>query len=177
MKLRFIVRVLLITALVLLPLVAEAINPRPICQVCRRYIDKSPQACSAFILLGGRHPKTIAACSLFCLFEQLEDYKSEPETYSVIDYATINDDFVQQLNAEQAVFLFSADGDAERSHEPYFFAFANAEHAKAAQADLSGEILKWDEVMQRCTELAAEWEPEQKDEQDSPIPPRRHGQH
>lgn len=170
MKLRIISRMLLISAIVLLPLIASALDPRPICQVCRRYIDKSPQACSAFIMLGGKHPRNIEACSLFCLFEQLEKYESEPESYSVTNYSTINDEYVQQLSAKQAVFLFDAEGDNDLSQEPHIFAFSNEENAKAAQEELGGEILKWAEVKERCTKLAAEWEPKKAKERESGIP-------
>ena len=166
-------RSLLICVIMLMPLISSALDQRPLCPVCRRYADKSPQSCTALLLLGGRHPKQITACSLFCLFETLEQYEAEPELITIANYDTVGDDFVQQLNVIQATYLFEAKGDPELSHEPYIYAFANKDAAKAAQKELGGELLEWEAVRQRCIKLAANWEPEREDDKDSDIPYRR----
>ena len=175
MKLKLIANLILTAAVLLIPLASSALDQRPLCQVCRRYIDTSPQACSAFILLGGRHPKSIQACSLFCLFEQLEQYESEPETIMIVNYETLEDEFVQQLNTKQAAYLFGVDAvEDELCNEPAVFAFPTKDAAKQAQAELGGELLEWAEVEARCVKLAAMWEPGTTNDEPSSIPHRRH---
>lgn len=173
---RITIRTLVICLAVLLPLVAAALEPRLLCPTCQRYVDKSPQGCYARILLGGKHPKSVGACSLFCLFERLEDFKSKPEVITIVSYPTFHEDIVQRINVTQAVFLYDAkaDGNEDLCHEPYIYAFPDEQLAKDAQAKLGGELLKWDAVQERCEKLAADWEPDTPDEEPSPIPHRSH---
>lgn len=152
----------------LLPGGALAGTERPLCPVCRRYLDTSPQACNAFILLGGRHEKSINACSMLCLHEQLAKYESEPEHILINDYNTVGTDFVLQLNVIQAYFVFDAKGDDDLSNAPFVYAFRKEEDARALMKERGGELMEWDELAPRCVELAEEWEREKPQYRHSP---------
>jgi hypothetical protein len=141
---------------------AQALDTRPLCEVCRRYTDTAPCRIQAVIEIG-KHKKGLDVCSVFCLCERLEDYEQEP-LYSIVrDYATYGGDDQRMLRAEHATYLYDASGDEQQSHEPYTYAFGSEEEAGAHQSELGGEIMDWSSVFESCTELAGEWEPEDHD--------------
>jgi nitrous oxide reductase accessory protein NosL len=152
----------------LLPGTALAVTERPLCPVCRRYIDTSPQACSAHMLLCGKHRKTITVCSVLCLHEKLAEYGSAPEFITVADFSTLEDEYVQQLNVVQAHFVFDAEGDESLSQAPFTYAFRNKDDARELADKRGGEVIGWDELTVRCTELAEEWEREKPQHRHSP---------
>ncbi|GEM_PF-2516134 len=157
----------LVTALLLLaallPLNAEpaaALNPRPICQVCRRFTDTSPGRAQAAVKID-RHTKTLDGCSLFCLLEQLEDYENEPIWIQVLDYPSFGTDEQLVLRAKHAVYLYDAEsGDVEKTQLPFIYAFASEDDAEGYQDELGGELLEWEQVLEQVLELTDEWEPD-----------------
>jgi hypothetical protein len=158
---RLAVLLLLLTAA--LPLSAGpagALNPRPICEVCRRYTDTSPGRAQAAVKID-RHTKTLDSCSLFCLLEQLEDYEDEPLWIQVMDYPSFDTDQQLVLRNTQAQYLYDADsGSVEKTHLPFIYAFSSEDTAADYQDELGGELLEWDEVLEQVLELTEEWEPD-----------------
>ena len=141
--------------------VTQALDVRPLCEVCRRYTDTAPSRVQAVIEIGD-HRKGLDLCSVFCFCERMEDYDQEPLYCLVLDYATYESDNEQLvLRADYATYLFDASGDEQKSHEPFIYAFSDEETAETYQSELGGEILDWESILEECTELAQEWEPEE----------------
>jgi len=65
-----------------------------------------------------------------------------------------------RMRLDNAHFLYDAEGDFEKTCEPFTYAFATREQAEQARAELGGEVLDYDEVRERITELTDEYEPE-----------------
>ena len=139
---------------------AEALNPRPICDVCRRYTDTSPGRAQAAVKVD-QHTKTLDGCSLFCLLEQLEDYEEDPLWIQVLDYPSFGTDQQLALRAKQAVYLYDAEsGNVEKTQLPFIYAFSSEDTATEYQDELGGELLEWEQVLEQVLELTDEWEPE-----------------
>lgn len=139
---------------------SELGDPRPLCEECRRFWDKS-ESRTVFALRFKRIERTYQVCSLFCYCEFMEDYPGkEPERVQVVNHATLGAEFVQQLNAAKAHYLFDADGDEANNPPPHVYAFLTKEQAEEHQDELGGELMGWEEVHAKLTELASEFEPE-----------------
>jgi len=133
---------------------------RPLCKVCRRYIDTSPSQAQAYLDYNGR-TKVVEACSLFCLFEILESRKGKLQWIYVQNHDTRNDPEPLPIKAQRAWFLYDAEvGDETLSHEPYIYAFTTEATAQEFAEELGGEVLNWDAVQERVKALTDEWEPE-----------------
>lgn len=155
--------VALLLLAVVLPLSADpaaALNPRPICDVCRRYTDTSPGRAQAAVKVD-RHTKTLDSCGLFCLLEQLEDYEEEPLWIQVVDYPSFGTDQQLVLRAKRAVYLYDAEsGNVEKTQPPFVYAFASDSDAEDYQDELGGELLEWEDVLEQLLDLTEEWEPD-----------------
>jgi len=166
-----------LTAVIVGATAAQALNPRPICEICRRYTDKSPGRVVAFIELGN-HVKKLDTCSIFCFIELLEDQVKEPSVVYIADYATFGTEDHIPLKADQAWFLFNCDsGDDQKINEPYTYAFASEDLAREYQDELGGELLSWDELVDKVRELTDEWEPEGSNYEYRPLRERRNHKH
>jgi len=153
---------------------AQALAPRPICDVCRRFTDKSPARVVGYIEIGN-HSKKLDACSPFCFVEMLEDQVTEPDFIRVADYATFGTENHIPLTADQAWYLYDCDtGDEENTNQPYTYAFTSEDNAREYQQDLGGELLKWDDVVDKLTELTDEWEPPGSSYEYRPLNGKRH---
>lgn len=138
---------------------AQALKDRPICTVCRRFTDTSPARVIGIIEIG-RHVKKLDACSLFCFVEMLEDQVADPTVIYVADYATFGTEDYIPLKADQAWYLYDCDtGDDQKTMKPYTYAFASEELAKQYQDELGGEVLNWDDVVEKIKALTDDWEP------------------
>lgn len=135
-------------------------EPRPHCEVCRRFWDTS----DARIELSMKFSHTVRSyrvCSLFCYGEFMEDYPDkEPESVMIVNHATLGDELPGRLRLEKARFLYDAEGDYEKTAEPFTYAFATEEQAEEAREELGGELLDYDEMLERITELTDEYEPD-----------------
>lgn len=152
---------------------AQALNPRPICDTCRRFTDKSPSRIIGFIEIGN-HSKKLDACSVFCFIEMLEDQRSEPSVVYVTDYETFDTDQHMPLVADQASYLYGCNsGDDEKTNTPYAYAFSSEKTATKFQEELGGELLDWDELVEAVTELTDEWEPPHSDREYRPFRGKR----
>lgn len=166
-----IVAALLLAALP--PAPVQALDMRPHCPLCRRYTDTSPARLQAYVPLGKR-TKVIDACSVFCLIEQLEDYETEPAFIYCANYATFGEKDPLPLRTSRAYFVYESDtGDEEKTAEPYTYAFATEDEATEFADANGGEVLEWDDVVERVTELTDEWEPEPEKVRSNVDPYRR----
>ena len=155
---------------------ASALNPRPHCGQCRRYSDTTPARFQAYVTKG-RRTKTIDACSLFCLFEQLEDFAEEPTGVFVTDYTILGDSDALPQRADRMHYVFdSPEGDDEKTNAPYTYAFATAAAAEDFAEEFGGEFLSWEDAAARTVELTDAWEPE-KPTVDSTADPYRKQRH
>lgn len=159
--------VLAVTAITVLAVIlplrpAGALDPRPHCGLCRRFTDVSPARFQAYVPVG-KHSIFIDACSLFCLFEQLEDYDEEPSSVFTTDYATVGDNDGLRQRAERMHYVFdSPEGDAEKSNAPFTYAFMTKAAAQEFADEFGGEVLDWDEAVAATVELTDAWEPKAK---------------
>jgi len=135
-----------------------AIEPRPLCPQCRRFIDSSPTRVHALLEIDGRE-RSLDVCSVFCLCECLDNRpKAELKHAQILSYNAYLDGQQTYLRARLACFLYNADGNEEVTAAPFVYAFASREDALAAQQELNGEVLEWNEVLSRCMKLAEEYE-------------------
>ena len=147
----------------------EALEPRPLCQVCRRYTDTSPSRVVAEMPVG-KHSEMIDACSLFCFCERLEDYRRDPLWIRVLDFASRNDEMPNTLSAENAVYVSGIALDLKKAAEPHIVAVPTHKTAERTRQEMGGKIEDWESVFAKCRALAEEWEPE-----DQNPPPRPEG--
>ena len=139
---------------------AAALEPRPLCKTCRHYIDTSPTAVQAYLDYNGR-TKVVEACSLFCMFEQLEDLNGELKFFYVIDYAEWGDPEALPMRADRAWYVFDAEvGDDEKHQAPYTYAFRTEDTAIEYSEVLKGTVMDWETVRERTLELTEEYEPD-----------------
>jgi hypothetical protein len=136
---------------------ARAAVHRPHCQVCGRFNDSSPSRVQACFRIKN-HSETVDVCSLFCYVERREDFTTDPESLLVQAYPS-GDDPGPWLPATRACYLYDAAGDTQLCSPPFVYAFRTKDEAKAAANDLGGEQLDWKETLERCTQVAADWEP------------------
>lgn len=135
-------------------------EPRPHCEVCRRYWDTSDARIDVSLKFG-KTVRNYQLCSLFCYFEFMEDYPdTEPERALIVNHATLDQELPGRLRLENAHFLYEAEGDPEKTCKPFTYAFATRDQAVEAQAELGGELLDFDEARERITELTDDYEPE-----------------
>jgi hypothetical protein len=148
--------------------VALAGIERPHCEICGRYIDKSPSRIRATERIG-KHGLEINVCSVFCYAERLEDLKGEIISAQVVDSTTLEDEAPVMLSTGKAAYLYGTSGDAEKTAEPFILAFASKQAAESARKTTGGELLNWDDVLAKCQKLAADYEPPQPDGSNAPL--------
>jgi hypothetical protein len=138
---------------------AQAAVSRPHCQVCGRYTDKSPSHVQASFKVK-KHSETVDTCSLLCYAERREDFADEPLNLLISGYQPKNStDPPLWLSAKRAYYLYEAEGDSQKCSEPFIYAFRSKDEAVQASKQLGGTVLEWPEVIERCTKLAADYEP------------------
>lgn len=151
----------------------SALPLRPHCDQCRRFTDTSPARFQAYVPVKQRM-KVVDACSLFCLYELLEDYDEEPAWVFATNYATVGDKEALPQRANLMYYVFDcSEGDDEKTCPPYTYAFATEAEAAEFVAEHDGELLSWEDVVAQTIELTAEWEPEAEYERRSSAPYRK----
>lgn len=133
------------------------LNPKR-CDVSQLVLDTCPNLVTARFD-NGRHQWSLSIAGPIALFEKLETYSREPVEVMIIEYPAFEKDQRRMLSASKAWFLYGAEGDSAVCQQPCIFAFRTKDDALAAQKELGGKLLQWEETAKQAREAAAEWNP------------------